>query len=91
MTCWGVYREQAHSPGRIDDDAAILESVGGVLTERGFRVELIAADALIESPSANVFVMCERGQSSIASRRWRKRGRSSSIRPPPFATPTAIG
>lgn len=61
MTCWGVYREAAHSPGRIDDDAAILERVGAVLVERGFRVELIAADGLIETPSANVFVMCERG------------------------------
>ena len=61
MTCWGVYREPAHSPGRIDDDAAILESVGAVLAERGFRVELIAADGLVETPSANVFVMCERG------------------------------
>jgi glutathione synthase/RimK-type ligase-like ATP-grasp enzyme len=61
MTCWGVYRETAHSPGRIDDDAAILESVGGALAERGFNVELIDADALVETPSANVFVMCERG------------------------------
>ena len=61
ITCCGVYRELAHSPGRIDDDAAILESVGAVLTERGFSVELITADALTETPSANVFVMCERG------------------------------
>src|SRR5271156_2919136 len=61
ITCWGVYREPAHSPGRVDDDAAILERVGAVLAERGFGVELIAADALSETPSANVFVMCERG------------------------------
>jgi hypothetical protein len=60
-TCWGVFREPAHSPGRIDDDAAILKSVGEALAERGFRVELFAADAVIETPSANVFVMCERG------------------------------
>ncbi len=63
MTCWGVYREAAHSPGRVDDDAAILERVGAVLAERGFEVELIGADALVESPSANVFAMCERGTS----------------------------
>jgi hypothetical protein len=61
LTCWGVYREAAHSPGRIDDDAAILERVGAVLTERGFRVELVAADEGIETLSANVFAMCERG------------------------------
>jgi hypothetical protein len=60
-TCWGVYREASHSPGRVDDDAAILTSVGAALAERGFEVELIAAHALIETPSANVFVMCERG------------------------------
>src|SRR5579871_636890 len=61
ITCWGVYREPAHSPGRIDDDAAIIERVGAALAERGFRVDLVAADALVETPSANVFVMCERG------------------------------
>ncbi len=61
ITCWGVYREAAHSPGRIDDDAAILESVGASLTERGFAVELVEADAMDEAPSANVFIMCERG------------------------------
>jgi hypothetical protein len=61
MTCFGVYREPAHSPGRVDDDAAILECVGAVLAERGIGVELVAAEALIEAPSANVFAMCERG------------------------------
>ena len=60
-TCFGVFREAAHSPGRIDDDAAILKSVGAVLAERGFGVELVTADALFETSCANVFVMCERG------------------------------
>jgi hypothetical protein len=60
-TCWGVFREPAHSPGRIDDDAAILKSVGEALAERGLKVELVTAAAVIETPSANVFVMCERG------------------------------
>jgi hypothetical protein len=60
-TCMGVLREPAHSPGRIDDDAAIMRHVGEALAERGFNVELVAADALIEAPSANLFVMCERG------------------------------
>jgi hypothetical protein len=59
--CIGVLREPAHSPGRVEDDAAIMRRVGEALTERGFSVELIAADALIESPPANLFVMCERG------------------------------
>jgi hypothetical protein len=59
--CIGVLREPAHSPGRVEDDAAIMRCVGEALMERGFSVELIAADALIESPPANLFVMCERG------------------------------
>jgi hypothetical protein len=61
FTCVGVLREPAHSPGRIDDDAAIMRRVGDALAERGFNVELIAADAVIEAPAANLFVMCERG------------------------------
>jgi hypothetical protein len=60
-TCRGVFREPAHSPGRIDDDAAIMKSVGKALAERGFKVELVIADAVLEAPCANVFVMCERG------------------------------
>jgi hypothetical protein len=59
-TCWGVYREQAHSPGRVDDDAAIMESVASALAERGFAVELVTPRDLVEQPFANVFAMCER-------------------------------
>ena len=36
-TCFGVLREPRHSPGRVDDDAAIMRRVGEALTERGFR------------------------------------------------------
>jgi hypothetical protein len=64
-TCWGIYRESAHSPGRVEDDAAIIESVGAALAERGFGVELLAsdaADAALETPGANIFTMCERGE-----------------------------
>ena len=64
-TCWGIYRESAHSPGRVEDDAAIIESVGAALAERGFSVELLASDAAaaaLETPGANIFTMCERGE-----------------------------
>jgi len=61
QTCWGIYRELAHSPGRIDDDRAILESVGEALASRGFTVELISADTEFDSHFANIFAMCERG------------------------------
>src|SRR5258708_12829252 len=60
-TCWGIYRGLAHSPGRIDDDRAILESVGETLAARGFDVELFAPDAEFDTHFANIFAMCERG------------------------------
>jgi glutathione synthase/RimK-type ligase-like ATP-grasp enzyme len=60
-TCWGIYRELAHSPGRIDADRAILESVGAALTARGLDVALVAPDADFDTHFANIFVMCERG------------------------------
>src|ERR1700747_1395832 len=60
-SCWGIYRESTHSPGRIEDDRAILDSVGAALAARGFNVKLIAPDAEFDTQFANIFVMCERG------------------------------
>jgi glutathione synthase/RimK-type ligase-like ATP-grasp enzyme len=60
-SCWGIYRESAHSPGRIEDDRAILDSVGAALAARGFEVKLIAPDAEFDTRFANIFAMCERG------------------------------
>lgn len=60
--CWGIYRECAHSPGRIDDDAAIMAQVGAALLARNFAVELLTAEEAghrLEEPSANIFAMCE--------------------------------
>ncbi len=62
--CWGIYRESAHSPGRVDDDAAILEAVGQALRTRGFAVELLSveeAEPALQAPGAMIFAMCERG------------------------------
>jgi len=58
-TCWGIYRELSHSPGRIEDDRAIMDSVGAALAVRGFDVELVAPDAEFDTHFANIFVMCE--------------------------------
>jgi len=60
-TCCGIYREPDHSPGRIEDDRAIMNSVGEALASRGFNVELIDADATVDICCTNIFVMCERG------------------------------
>ena len=60
-TCRGIYREPDHSPGRIDDDRAIMDRVGEALTSRGFSVELVEVDAAFDGRCANLFAMCERG------------------------------
>jgi len=60
-TCLGIYRELAHSPGRVDADRAIMESVGTAMAARGFSVDFIAPDAEFKSDFINLFVMCERG------------------------------
>src|SRR5262245_34032977 len=60
-TCWGIYREQAHSPGRIGAHRAILDSVGAAMAARGFAVECVAPDAAFDTHFANIFAMCERG------------------------------
>jgi hypothetical protein len=60
-SCYGIYRELTHSPGRIDDDRAILESVAEALAARGFNVELVTANTEFDTHFANIFVMCERG------------------------------
>jgi hypothetical protein len=67
--CWGIYRETSHSPGRVDDDAAILDAVGRTLAEHGFTVGLLhaeAADVALEAPGARIFAMCE--QETILAR-----------------------
>src|SRR5262245_65870738 len=59
-TCRGIYREPDHSPGRIDDDRAIMDCVGAVLASRGFSVELVEVEAAFDGRCANIFAMCER-------------------------------
>jgi hypothetical protein len=59
--CWGIYREVAHSPGRVEDDRAILASVAVALKARGFTLTLVPADAEFDTHFANIFAMCERG------------------------------
>lgn len=59
-TCRGIYREVGHSPGRVEDDRAIMECVSEALVSRGFAVDLIDADAEFDTHCANMFVMCER-------------------------------
>ena len=45
-SCWGIYRELAHSPGRETDDAEILQATAAELSARGFAVTLKSPDEL---------------------------------------------
>lgn len=63
-TCWGIYRESAHSPGRVDDDAAIMVRVGDAMAARGFEVKLVTAEEsapVFEQANPLIFAMCEQG------------------------------
>ena len=66
MTCWGICREAAHSPGRVEDDWAIIERVANALRARDFAVELLpaeAAGAALEARAAKIFAMCDSRES----------------------------
>jgi hypothetical protein len=67
--CWGIFREQAHSPGRETDDTEILRLTGKHLEARGFRVLVQSPDEIGGLPTERpqgVFMMCE--QVSILTR-----------------------
>ena len=62
-SCWGIFRESTHSPGRESDDTEILRLTGKHLEAKGFHVELKTADELAEAETDRprfVFLMCER-------------------------------
>jgi hypothetical protein len=62
-SCWGIFRESTHSPGRESDDTEILRLTGKHLEAKGFQVELKAADEVVEIEVDRprfVFLMCER-------------------------------
>ena len=76
-TCWGIYRETSHSPGREGDDEAILNATAARLERMGFDVALCrpdAADAALHRPGACIFSMCERHEIVEALRRARHGG-----------------
>ena len=61
--CWGIFREQAHSPGRETDDSEILRLTGKHLEARGFRVLIQSPEDISGLPAElprGVFFMCER-------------------------------
>ncbi len=76
-SCWGIFRERAHSPGRESDDAEILRLTAKHLEARGFQVELKDPDALGAPAGAwppCVFLMCERPAVLRELRAWEAAG-----------------
>ena len=61
--CWGIFREEAHSPGREGDDAEILRLAAKSLEARGFQIDLRGPDELggpADKRPRAIFLMCER-------------------------------
>jgi hypothetical protein len=75
--CWGIYREQAHSPGRESDDAEILRLTAKGLEARGYVVHLREPDD-VDVPEGErpryVFLMGERVPLLQALQGWGARG-----------------
>jgi hypothetical protein len=57
----GVYREERFSPGKVEDDRAIIDLAAGGLRGAGRPVRMIDGDRLprLDRPPALVFAMCQ--------------------------------
>jgi hypothetical protein len=65
MKALGVYRETQFSPGKIEADAAILDSVLAELAAERFEVEAVDPVAFLDLPSSRydlVLAMCQGGE-----------------------------
>ncbi|MCC6850495.1 MAG: hypothetical protein IT294_18565 [Deltaproteobacteria bacterium] len=55
----GVFREPEYSPGRVDDDAAILERTRDALAACGMTLRLGGVEILADEAPAAVLAMCQ--------------------------------
>ena len=75
VDCWGIFREQAHSPGRESDDAEILRLTAKHLEARGHQVQLKdPEDVAGAAPPRHVFLMCEREEVLARLAAWEAEG-----------------
>lgn len=74
--CLGVFREEAHSPGRESDDTEILRLTGKHLEARGFPVVMSSPEDVggLEVRPGAVFFMCERLEMLALLGEWEKAG-----------------
>jgi hypothetical protein len=68
MRALGIYREAELSPGKVEADAAILDSALGALRENGFEVGAISAAQFVERtpPAADVVLAMCQGERALA-------------------------
>lgn len=71
----GIARERVYSPGKVEDDRAILEAVADRLRAR-HRVAVVSADDPLPdvAPPTVVFAMCQGPAALAALRRWEAAG-----------------
>jgi hypothetical protein len=75
--CWGIHREQAHSPGRESDDAEILRLTGKHLEAKGYQVDLKDPEDLSGCTGPRpryAFLMCEREPVLAELATWQAQG-----------------
>jgi hypothetical protein len=75
-SCWGIYRELAHSPGREVDDAEILRATARRLETLGLSVTLLTPEEAAEAGDLPplAFLMCERLPILEKLARWEASG-----------------
>ena len=71
----GIARERVYSPGKVDDDRAILDAVAARLAA-SHRVAVISADHPLPaiSPAPTVFAMCQGPAALETLQRWEASG-----------------
>jgi len=71
----GIARERVYSPGKVDDDRAILDAVAGHLAAT-HRVQVVSADAPLPrpAPAPVVFAMCQGPAALDVLRSWEATG-----------------
>jgi glutathione synthase/RimK-type ligase-like ATP-grasp enzyme len=72
----GIYRERIFSPGKIEDDAAIMDATLEELSRRGWKVRSMHADSISSSFSrpSNALSMAQSGRVLNILEDWSKQG-----------------
>jgi hypothetical protein len=73
---YGIYREKAMSPGKVDADAAILDEVLAGLAAAGWEVKRLSADSLPQEPpkAAGILHMAQGPRALDALETWENQG-----------------